>query len=472
MKNQIKCIENISFLLESAMKKLSPDTIKIGLATFLLIFTVAPTVSFALIPEEDARPAATPSSAPTEGGEDEKKDEEGADAEDSTENKTESAGEDSKDKEAEEKPKEDSETKAEPRESTTEKKTAESESSQSKADNAEKEKKEGEPQTKPSTDKKEAKTGSDTKADVKKEAEAKKKEKTDGWFPKLKASLTTSMVHNKNLPGIDDGLSLTIGVLIDGELKYNKGPHRWITTLKIEHTQSKTPTLEPFFKTADELDFKSLYEHSFKKYNKLMVFGGGQIIATLFPGHVVVSEDTELRKLRTDSTEVAGQAMANEPYEISPGLSPFSFKQLVGFGVTPSEDPFAKLNIRLSMVAQETWARGYAVDDDEDTPELELRELQNFQQVGPQFNLTIDGEIKKKLKYSFNAEMMFPVYTSIDTDLSGFNLLNTDLEFKLGVEVNKWASFNYVFTAKRQPMILDEWQILNNLVFTVTANIL
>jgi len=454
------------------MKKLSSDTIKIGLATFLLIFMVAPSVSFALIPEEDPRPAAAPSAAPTEGDEDEKKVEEGAVAEDSAESKTESADNDGKDKEAEKKPKEDSETKSEPREGTTEKKTAESQSGQSEADKEKKEKKAGETQTKPSKDEKDAKTGNDTKADVKKEAKAEKKEKTDGWFPKLNASLTTSMVHNKNLPGIDDGLSLTIGVLIDGELKYNKGPHRWITTLKIVHTQSKTPTLEPFFKTADELDLKSLYEHSFNKYNKLMVFGGGQIIATLFPGHVVVSEDTVLRKLRTDGTEVAGQAMANEPYEISPGLSPFSFKQLVGFGVTPSEDPFAKLNIRLSMVAQETWARGYTVDDDGDTPELELREFENFQQVGPQFNLNIEGEIKKKLKYSFSAEMMFPVYTSIDTDLSGFNLLNTDLEFKLGVEVTKWASLNYVFTAKRQPMIVDEWQILNNLVFTVTANIL
>mgnify|MGYP006297028197 CR=1 FL=1 len=203
-----------------------------------------------------------------------------------------------------------------------------------------------------------------------------------------------------------------------------------------------------------------------------MVFGGGQVIATLFPGHLVVAEDTNLLKLRIDGDVEEGQAVGNDPYELTPGLSPFAFKQLVGAGVTPSEDPLATLNIRLSMVAQEVWARGYTVNDDDSTEEIELQELQNYQQVGPQLNFTIEGKIKKKLSYAFNAELMFPVYTSVDTELSGFNLLNSDVQFKLGVEITKWASLDYVFTAKRQPMILDEWQILNNLVFSLTANVL
>ena len=317
-----------------------------------------------------------------------------------------------------------------------------------------------------------AKPAEDAEADVKKKAEAEKEKKKEGWSAGLKAGLTTSMVHNKNLPGIDDGLSLTIGVIFDGDLKYIRGPHGWVNTLKIVHSQSKTATLKPFFKTADELNLRSFYEYSFDKYSRLMLFGGAQVIATLFPGHLVVANDVDILKLRTDGEVHTSRAKAQQPYEITPGLSPFSLKQLVGAGVTPSDDPFASLNIRLSMVAQETWARGYTVDNDPNTPELEIRQLQNFQQVGPQMNLSIGGEIKDRLKYSFAAELMFPIYTSIDTELSGFNLLNTDVEFKIGVEISKWASLNYVFTAKRQPMILDEWQILNNLVFTVTANIL
>jgi hypothetical protein len=67
---------------------------------------------------------------------------------------------------------------------------------------------------------------------------------------------------------------------------------------------------------------------------------------------------------------------------------------------------------------------------------------------------------------------MFPMYTSIDTDLTGFDLLNTDLSFKVGLKMSKWASLDYVFSAKRVPVMVDQWQIVNNLVLSITANIL
>ena len=102
----------------------------------------------------------------------------------------------------------------------------------------------------------------------------------------------------------------------------------------------------------------------------------------------------------------------------------------------------------------------------------DLKQLENFQQFGLQLETELTGKIKKELIYAFRVELMYPLYTSIDTELSGFDLLNTDISFKLGLKLGKWASLDYLFGAKRLPLIVDQWQLVNNLVLSITANIL
>ena len=119
------------------------------------------------------------------------------------------------------------------------------------------------------------------------------------------------------------------------------------------------------------------------------------------------------------------------------------------------------------------WAQGLAVNDDQATLELELAELQDYQQFGLQLEAEVAGKLAKQLVYAFRLELMYPFVTSVDTgDLRGFDLLNAELSFKVGLKISKWASLDYVFAAKRAPMIVNQWQIINNLVFSVTANIL
>lgn len=312
---------------------------------------------------------------------------------------------------------------------------------------------------------------------VKCEVKVKKVEKPKpkpklGWFPKLSAGLTLSMVHNHNVPGIDDGLNLSIGVVVTGELAYLYHGHEWNTKLKFLHTQSKTPSVDPFLKTADELDLKTIYQYRFKRFHRLATFGGLHMTAAVFPGHLVSSADTALTKLNVDGTTTADFTEANNRYNLTPAFSPAMFKQFAGVGIRPSADPMATLDIELSFAAQEVWARGYTVKDDAATPEMELLELRNFQQLGPQLVVALEGQLKKRLTYAFRAEFMLPTYISVESPLRGFDLLSADVSFKVGVKVANWASLDYVFSAKRFPLIIDQWQVLNNLVLSITAHVL
>jgi hypothetical protein len=240
----------------------------------------------------------------------------------------------------------------------------------------------------------------------------------------------------------------------------------------VVHAWSKTPTVGPFIKTADELNFKTFYEYRFGKTKMLGIFGAVQIIAPMAPGDLVAAADTDLILTRADGMQLTDVARKDRRYDLTPAFAPLIFKQLAGATLRPYEATLATVDLKLSLAGQEVWADGWTINDDKTTPELELVELRDYQQFGLQFEAEIGGKIKKNLVYAFRLELMYPFVTSIDTDLSGFDLLNTEISFKVGLKLAKWASLDYVLAAKRIPLIVDQWQLVNNLVLSFTANIL
>ncbi len=303
-------------------------------------------------------------------------------------------------------------------------------------------------------------------------AKPKPKPKKEGWKPTAKAGLVTSLLYNKNIPGVDDGLTFSLGVVLGAGLAYVKGPHAFEAKLKVVETIAKTPTVSPILKTADELFVSATYRYSMPRFHKLRVFGSAELSAPMFPGDLVPSADTNLLVHRLDGSVETRTAKGDERYDLTDGFSPLVLRQLLGGWITPVEEKTGVLDLRLSVAGEEVVAGGFAVQDDAATTELDLVELQSYQQLGFRLDVGMKGTLKKRLKYELNAVFMFPVYTSVDTDLQGFDLMNADLSFKLGVQLAKWASVDYQFSAKRMPMIVRQWQVVSNLVLTLTANIL
>lgn len=327
-------------------------------------------------------------------------------------------------------------------------------------------------QAKEAAQRAEAKASKEQKVNVERAVADAKKKAADGWFPKLTLAANLSMVHTHQVQGIDNGLSVSLGGAVNGELVYRKGQHAWISNLTGIHSWSKIPTVKPFVKASDEMNLKSFYEYRFKKVDQLALFAGLQAITSLAPGSLVAAKDTVLVYNLLNGTQVTGFAPRNERVRVTKGFVPFIFKQLVGLAARPHKSDLAQLDVRISLVGQEVWADGFTISDDKTTPELELTQLQDYQQFGMQIEALLGGNIQKNLIYAFRLEMMYPFVTSIDTPLVGFDLLNTDITFKLSLKVSKWASLEYSFGAKRLPLIVNQWQVINNLVLSVTADIL
>lgn len=310
---------------------------------------------------------------------------------------------------------------------------------------------------------------------LKRKKKGKKKKLKDGWHPKLDAGFNFAFSQSQGVVGVPDGMSMALGLLLNGGLVYRYRAHAWITTLAMVHTQSKTPGIDLFIKSADKLELASYYQYRFPKLKMLGIIGGVKLTTALLPGSLIVTEDTAIDRTPDDPTDFYDLALAQKAFRLTDAFAPLLFKQFVGGLVKPFTRKWMNIDVRLGIGGVEVWTQDcYVLDDNEDTEGiLELKQLQDYQQAGVELQLSVTGvAFDKILTYGVHAEIMYPFVTSIDTgDLKGADLFNTEFKVLLGIKLWKWVSLSYALAILRIPMILDDWQVTNTLLLTVKANI-
>lgn len=312
--------------------------------------------------------------------------------------------------------------------------------------------------------------------------EAAKKPK-QGWTPKLTLGLNLSLAQTANVPGIDDGITMNIGALINGSLLYRKRVHEWKTDLDAVHTQTKTPAIDPFVKTADKLDLKSYYTFRPKHKYGLGLFLGAELSTSIFPNKLVVGEKSRLEINSLDKTEPTKKTLEkNDEHRLTDSFNPLLLKQKLGFEIQPYKDKFTKLSLKIGYAAQEVFASGHTVGGKADLAPnpnevnpakviYTLTPLQDYIQTGVDLSVSLTGSLQKRISFALTANFMLPITTNIDTKgLTGFELLNADINFKVGVKLAKWASLDYLFRAIRAPLLIDKWQVSSNLALTIKAD--
>ncbi len=309
-----------------------------------------------------------------------------------------------------------------------------------------------------------------------------------GWTHKAKIGANTSYTHNDTVVGLDDGSYFQLGVLFDAESSLHTTKNAWENTLQLKHQQSKTPTLEQFVKSADELKLQTVYRYYLDSVKWIGPYARARMSTAIFKSEVVRATDTEIRRLDAKGVEEAGALpsqltpdngtfhellTAQDARKLTSGFEPIFLRQSAGAFLQPAPTKRLKASLTLGAGAQEVLADGgYVVADDADTEQLEIKKLQSFNEIGAEFDIQASGDIDEHLGWSASLNVLYPFVTTADTDLEGSELVNTEFNGKLSARLTKWASVDYVFTAKKVPLVLEEWQIQNNLLLTASFSVL
>jgi hypothetical protein len=279
---------------------------------------------------------------------------------------------------------------------------------------------------------------------------------------------------------------MLLGYLIVGELGYldDTEQHEWQNTLGWQLAYTRTAAIETFLKSIDYFDLKSAYLYHLPPLPWVGPFVAFQLRMAIFPGYDVRAEDTEIVRQDPDGnpiprTDILGNPLPNrvveagERLDLTGAFEPVQLRETVGVFAIPVDKTAIKLDLRAGFGAWETLVQnGYVIADDEATPELELRQLQDTVLLGPELRVGLSGTYKENVLYGVSALLMYPVYHSVDTELEGGEKLNTEIEAMLGVKFAPWLSLDYMLKAYRLPFMVDQWQIQNLLLLSVTFTLI
>ena len=295
-----------------------------------------------------------------------------------------------------------------------------------------------------------------------------------GWIARVSTAGTVNFANNSNVVGQVDGSSFSFGLKFDGTLDYNHEKHEWRNTLGALGAISRTPVINSFVKTSDNLAFDSIYLYHVVPW--FGPFARVSVNTSMFRGTDVRAATSHYVITHLDGSiqKVTGNELA-----LSDPFKPATFKQSVGVFVQPyTSEPFT-LELRAGAGGQEVLANDqYSVVPPAapkagmlvDPFEVDVKQLADVNQIGAELALSVWGSfVTKKITYKVNADALTPfVHSALPAgDTRGaFALTNIQIDGALSFHLVDWASVDYNLKAIRQPQVIDNFQVQNTLLLT------
>lgn len=321
----------------------------------------------------------------------------------------------------------------------------------------------------------------------------------DGWQVRTKLGASFSLNHNANVVGTVDGLTLQLGAVLDGEAVYREGPHRWVNSVSLQETQTRTPELERFIKSLDQLDVATTYYYRFRNPKWLGVFARATMNTQIFDGELVAAETVlEVRRIPNDvdiqPDSLTRQSDVYIPFSevrdvvnLEPGTSlrltrpfePLNLRQSAGLFAEPYESTKLNVSTKLGIGAQEIIAHGTGdvlvttIEDDGGRIAV-VRELESIVlEVGAELELDLRGDlVEKLLSYYFTLNAFYPPFTTSEIERDFAASVNLRLKSGISIKLSEVVSIDYVLNVLRIPAVTEDFQVQNALLVSASFDLI
>jgi hypothetical protein len=290
--------------------------------------------------------------------------------------------------------------------------------------------------------------------------------KKDGVDWRIDSGATFDLNDNRNVIGQQDGTAMTFGYKFDAGVDIRGDGHEWRNSITLAAGMGLTPGIDQMVKTRDVHTFETIY-----LYHVVDWFGPFARFAAETNAHAGAAVTGEPTTYAISNLDGTTDTRTTRKLQLTDPFRPTRLKESLGLFAQPvARDPIS-VEFRAGAGAREIFAADQrAVTDNADTPEVEVSELDDVNQLGAEVVFEIWGHfVEKKLNYKLKAEAMTPFLHNelpAGDDRSAFELTNISLLASLSLKVVEWASLDYEFRADREPQLLDDFQIRNHLLVT------
>ncbi len=296
-----------------------------------------------------------------------------------------------------------------------------------------------------------------------------KEAKPDGWKFKLSLGATGSFNHSSNVVGADDGTTLQVGAVIDAGAHWVAGQHDWETVLGIQHTQTKTPQIDKFVKSLDNLSLISTYLYRLKTPPWLGPFGRFKLTTQIFNGYAVRADDVQVVRPPNAAVTVPAQ----QRVKLTTAFEPLTLRETVGFFANPVDEKKLRLNAKLGAGAQQIIAQDGFVLADETAGVLTLGALDSTNEIGLELEVDLAGTVVEEvLTWKVTGNFFYPFASSSDADIDGIDQLNIDIAAAASLRLAKWLSLDYILNVKRIPLVTSDYQVQNGVLLTAGFDVI
>jgi len=296
----------------------------------------------------------------------------------------------------------------------------------------------------------------------------------EGWTPKLTFGATGAYNDSRQVVGTVDGATVQLGLLLDGTALYRSGPSLWETTLKVTESQSRTPQIPEFLKSADLIDLATTY--GYRIYDWFGPFVRVAATTSAFQGYSYRTQKTAVtyRDAGDKNDLSTGSTAAGERTKLTDSFEPLLLSEAAGVFANPYADKAFTLKLKAGAGAQELLVKnGYVIKSDApDT--LVLRQLQSSNEAGAVLEAEAEGAIAENIGWKLKAAFFFPLVASVTPEgVDGIERTTADISGKLSVRLAKYLTLDYMLSAKHYPIITKKtWQVQNGLLLTAAVDIL
>jgi hypothetical protein len=312
-----------------------------------------------------------------------------------------------------------------------------------------------------------------------KEAVAPEEEQKDGWTVSFRLGGNFNLTDARNFVGSEDGTTVQVGVVLEGNAFLLKGQHNWNNELSIQHNQTLTPQLNRFVKSFDLLDFKSTYIYKLKKPSWLGPFGRFALQTPVLPFEVVRVDSFEIVD-EAGNPVTTGVVPSGDGFELTGAFEPLQLRESIGLFGDPIKEQAFNLEFQVGAGFQQIIVRdGFSIQGEEEGSTLSdgstgrlitARKLESVAEVGAEAEVRMKGDIVKEVVYwNFLANAFWAGASTSSRPRDNFeDQMNLKLKGALGVRLTNWLEAEYTLNVIRQPEVLDEFQVQNgfNLVLT------
>jgi len=290
------------------------------------------------------------------------------------------------------------------------------------------------------------------------------------WEGALTVGGNANLTSNRDVVGQNDGLYTVLGLSINGETTYQNRPDEFRGLLTVNETYTRTPDIGEFVKNTDSVDAEGVYNRYLLPWSG--GFGRLAVETTIFDNYNVTGSPRAYRIVRLDGSESTRSPVRR--FQLSDPFQPTSLNQSAGVFANPYESTPFTLRSRLGLGARETFATGVlVVDDDPETSELDVRELESVYQAGLQAFLGASGAFpSRNLTYEAGITGLLPVFNNDRQERSALELTRIGVAAGLTFGAFEWLSSSYRLEVTRDPQLIDAIQVQHNVLLTLKYDLI